>query len=144
MSDAIGQANQDLVNGVDPSQSLGKLTASIAASELASGDLTPLDETVRLAISIQNQSIAWSTMAAWREASSKNFTAAVTDLNDFILASNRAFWGLESISRDEAINHIQINMDDTLFLLADNLNNDAKYVDRRNNLGVRYLASITS
>jgi hypothetical protein len=42
-------------------------------------------------------------------------------VNNELLTNDLAFWGLDPISRSEAIDQVQKNIDDTLFLLADNL-----------------------
>lgn len=120
VEDAISQANDDIMNGNDPGGSLNSLTSVVDENELASGNIIQLQDTVVLAIERQSQLIAEDPDPISRDLKSKNFTKSVVDLSDVMMTSTEAFWGLETIARDEAINRIQTSVNDTLFLLAEN------------------------
>lgn len=121
IEESISQANKEMENGGDPSQALGTLSSVLKQNELASGDIIQLDQTVRLAIDKQTQLLAANSDPNSKDSISKNFTSSVTDVNNVLLGNELAFWGLESNARSEAIDQVQKNMDDTLFLLASNL-----------------------
>ncbi|KAI9565576.1 hypothetical protein GHT06_009368 [Daphnia sinensis] len=121
VEDSINQANNEIVNGTNPSESLNSLTNVVEANEIASGNIVQLQQTVVLAIGRQSELIAEDPDPVSREATTKNFTNSVVDLSDVMMNSTAAFWGLEINARAEAINQIQTSVDDTLFLLADNL-----------------------
>ena len=59
--------------------------------------------------------------SSFKDESSKNFTISVIDLSDVVMANSDAFWGLDWTARTEAIDQVQKNVDDTLYLLAENL-----------------------
>jgi hypothetical protein len=88
---------------------------------MATANIVQLDMTVRLAIEKQTELLSASTDVNSKDASSKNFTNSIVDVNNELLTNDLAFWGLDPISRSEAIDQVQKNIDDTLFLLADNL-----------------------
>ncbi len=120
MDDFVNKAREDLDNNKDPSQSLNNLSDAIRETELASGNIAQLDETIQYAITKQKE-LMKSKSAESQDQSSRNFTDSILDLNNILLASEKAFWGLESIPREQAIDHVQQNVDQTLFLLAENL-----------------------
>ena len=97
------------------------LTNDVKDIDIASGNIVQLDQTVKLAIDKQTLLIAETTDPNLRYESSKNFTMSVIDLNDVIMNNNFAFWGLDWTARSEAINQVQKNVDDTLYLLTENL-----------------------
>lgn len=121
VEDSINQANNEIVNGDNPSSSLNSLTSVVKTNELASGNVIQLQQTVVLAINRQSELITEDPDPVSREATSKNFTNSVIDLNDVMMNSTSSFWGLEIDTRTEVINQIQTNVDDTLVLLAENL-----------------------
>lgn len=121
VEDSINQANNEIVNGDNPSSSLNSLTSVVKTNELASGNVIQLQQTVVLAINRQSELIAEDPDPVSRDATSKNFTNSVIDLNDVMMNSTSSFWGLEIDARTEVINQIQTNVDDTLVLLAKNL-----------------------
>lgn len=135
MDAPINQANEDLNNGNNPSTTLDTLTTTINDKQLAPGNLAQLDDTVRLAINKQTEILFIEEDPNVRDVISKNFTVTVTDLNNVILNNEGAFWGLPPFSRDEEFDKVQRNVDDTLFLLADNLLDDKPYIKRDANLG---------
>jgi len=100
---------------------LNSLTNVVKDNEIASGNIVQLDQTVSFAVQKQTLLIASITDPSLKEESSKNFTMSVIDLNDVVLGNTNAFWGLDWAARSEAINQVQKNVDETLFLLAENL-----------------------
>lgn len=120
VAESISKAKEDIKEG-DPKMALDDLTDAIRKEALASANIGQIDETIQLAIQKQKELLANHTDEVQKDKSSKGFTTSVTGLNNVVLESNVAFWGLESISRAEAIDAVQKSMDDTLYLLADNL-----------------------
>jgi hypothetical protein len=100
---------------------LNSLTNVVKDNEIASGNIVQLDQTVSFAVQKQTLLIASIEDPSLKEESSKNFTMSVIDLNDVVLGNTNAFWGLDWAARSEAINQVQKNVDETLFLLAENL-----------------------
>ena len=100
---------------------MNSLTNVVKDNEIASGNIVQLDQTVSFAVQKQTLLIASITDPSLKEESSKNFTMSVIDLNDVVLGNTNAFWGLDWAARSEAINQVQKNVDETLFLLAENL-----------------------
>ncbi len=121
VEDSINQVNNDIANGEDPGESLSILTNVVKDNGIASGNIAHLDQTVSFAIEQQTLLMATTPDASLREKSCKNFTISVIDLNDAVLRNASAFWGLNWVARSEAISEVQKNVDDTLFLLAENL-----------------------
>ncbi|KAI9565575.1 hypothetical protein GHT06_009367 [Daphnia sinensis] len=121
IENSINQANNEIENGGNPSQALDSLSSVLKQNELGSGDIIQVDQTVRLAIDKQTQLLAAISDPNSKDISSKNFTNSVTDVSNVLLGNELAFWGLESNARSGAIDQVQKNMDDTLFLLAQNL-----------------------
>lgn len=121
VDDSINQANDDIANGQDPGGSLNGLTNVIKDNDVASGNIVQLDQTVKFAIQKQTLLMATTTDPSLKDESSKNFTISVIDLNNALMENNDAFWGLEWTARSEAIDQVQKNVDDTLYLLAENL-----------------------
>ena len=115
----INKANEALRNNTDPSKTLNYLSDAIRVEKIASGNIAQLDETVKLAIEKQRELLVGT--AKSRDQSSQNFTNSVLDLKDILLASNEAFWGLNLIPREIQLDHVQNNIDETLFLLAQNI-----------------------
>ena len=120
MDTSINKANEVLMNDEDPTMALITLSDDIDETELASGNIAQLDETVKLAIDKQRKWLN-STEEISQDQSSRNFTNAVLNLTNILLGNDNAFWGLDSILREEAVDSIQKNIDETLFLLAQNL-----------------------
>ena len=120
MDKSINKANEVLKNDEDPTIALSTLSGDIDETELASGNIAQLDETVKLAIDKQRKWLN-STEEGSQDQSSRNFTNAVLNLTNILLGNDNAFWGLDSILREEAVDSIQKNIDETLFLLAQNL-----------------------
>ena len=120
MDTSINKANEVLMNDEDPTMALITLSDDIDETELASGNIAQLDETVKLAIDKQRKWLN-STEEGSQDQSSRNFTNAVLNLTNILLGNDNAFWGLDSILREEAVDSIQKNIDETLFLLAQNL-----------------------
>ena len=101
---------------------MNALTNVFKENELASGDIVQLDQTIQLAIDIQADLMSIdNTDSNSRDSSSKVFAKSMIDLYDVVLLNKRAYWGLEWILRSESIDQVQKNVDDTLFLLAENL-----------------------
>jgi ABC-type iron transport system FetAB permease component len=100
---------------------LNSLTNVVKENGIAPGNLVQLDQTVSFAIEQQTSLMVNTTDASLREESCKNFTISVIDLNGVVLGNASAFWGLNWEARSEAISEVQKNVDDTLFLLAENL-----------------------
>ncbi|XP_046446437.1 adhesion G protein-coupled receptor L3-like [Daphnia pulex] len=121
VEDSINQANKNITNGGNPSESLNGISTVLKENEMATANIVQLDMTVRLAIEKQTELLSASTDVNSKDASSKNFTNSIVDVNNELLTNDLAFWGLDPISRSEAIDQVQKNIDDTLFLLADNL-----------------------
>ena len=118
---SINNTNEALNNNADPSLSLISLSEAIKETEIASGNIAQLDETVKLAIAKQRELLNSTDATESQDQSSHNFTYSILGLKDILLDNNKAFWGLDSITREEAVDHVQNNIDETLFLLAQNL-----------------------
>nr|CAH0106133.1 unnamed protein product [Daphnia galeata] len=88
---------------------------------VASGNIVRLDQTIKLAIEKQTSLINATDDPSLKDQSSKNFTISVIDLSDVVMANSNAFWGLDWTARSEAIDQVQNTVDDTLYLLAENL-----------------------
>ena len=118
---SINNTNEALNNNADPSLSLISLSEAIKETEIASGNIAQLDETVKLAIEKQRIWLVNFTEEGLQDQCSRNFTDAVLNLTNILLSNDKAFWGLYSIFREEAVDSIQNNIDVTLYLLAQNL-----------------------
>ena len=121
VDDSINQANDNLENGEDPGVSLNGLTNIVKENDVASGNIVQLDQTITFAIEKQTLLIQTTADPSLKDQSSKNFTISVIDLSDVVMANSDAFWGLDWTARTEAIDQVQKNVDDTLYLLAENL-----------------------
>ena len=121
VEESINQANEEIAKGGNPSESLDGLSIVLKENEIASGNIVQLDKTVRLAIEKQAELLSGNLDPNSKDASSKNFTNSIVNVNNVLLTNEVAFWGLEPIARSEAIGQVQKNVDDTLFLLAENL-----------------------
>ena len=97
------------------------LTDVLKENEVASGNVVQLDLTIKFAIEKQTQLLLENSDPIFKNSNSKNFTKAIVDVNNELLNSELAFWGLESNARGEQLDQLQKNIDDTLFLMADNL-----------------------
>ena len=124
---SINNTNEALNNNADPSLSLISLSEAIKETEIASGNIAQLDETVKLAIAKQRELLNSTDATESQDQSSHNFTYSILGLKDILLDNNKAFWGLDSITREEAVDHVQNNIDETLFLLAQNLIEGSNY-----------------
>lgn len=113
--------------GTDPAEALANLGKDISSTTLASGNLGALDNTMKLAISKQEELLANITNPNVRESSSKNFTASITDLSDVIMSNSDAFWGLDVDERLSNIDNVQKNIDISLSIMAINLVNNPTY-----------------
>lgn len=121
VGNSINHANANITNGENPSESLNFLTKVLNENELASGNIAQLDQTIRLAFDKQTVLITANSDSNSRDSSSKVFAKSVIDLYDIMFVNAKAFWGLPWILRSDAVNRVQKNVDDTLFLLAENL-----------------------
>ena len=127
MGTSINNTNEALNNNADPSLSLISLSEAIKETEIASGNIAQLDETIKLAIAKQRELLNSTDATESQDQSSHNFTYSILGLKDILLDNNKAFWGLDSITREEAVDHVQNNIDETLFLLAQNLIEGSNY-----------------
>ena len=121
MDTSVNQANDELKKNIDPTIALNTLSYAIIEETLASGNIAQLDETVKLAIEKQRIWLVNFTEEGLQDQCSRNFTDAVLNLTNILLSNDKAFWGLYSIFREEAVDSIQNNIDVTLYLLAQNL-----------------------
>ncbi len=121
VGNSINHANANITNGGNPTESLNFLTNVLNENELASGNIAQLDQTIRLAIDKQIVLMTANSDSNSRDSSSKVFAKSVIDLYDIIFVNEKAFWGLPWILRSDAVDRVQKNVDDTLFLLAENL-----------------------
>jgi hypothetical protein len=122
VDNSINEANNNLENGEDPGVTLNRLTNDVKENDnVASGNIVRLDQTIKLAIEKQTSLINATDDPSLKDQSSKNFTISVIDLSDVVMANSNAFWGLDWTARSEAIDQVQNNVDDTLYLLAENL-----------------------
>lgn len=121
VENSLNKVNEEIATGKDPSESLNGLTDVLKENEVASGNVVQLDLTIKFAIEKQTQLLLESSDPNFKNSNSKNFTNAIVDVNNELLNSELAFWGLESNARGEQLDQLQKNIDDTLFLLAENL-----------------------
>jgi hypothetical protein len=121
IENSINYASSNITKGGNPSESLNSLTNVILENEIASGNIFQLDQTIKLAIDKQTDLMIANTDSNSRDSSSKIFVKSVIDLYDVVFVNGKAFWGLEWIPRSGAVDQVQKNVDDTLFLLAENL-----------------------
>ena len=121
VENSLNKVNEEIATGKDPSESLNGLTDVLKENEVASGNVVQLDLTIKFAIEKQTQLLLENSDPIFKNSNSKNFTKAIVDVNNELLNSELAFWGLESNARGEQLDQLQKNIDDTLFLMADNL-----------------------
>ncbi|XP_046446417.1 adhesion G protein-coupled receptor L3-like [Daphnia pulex] len=121
VGNSINHANANITDGENPSESLNFLTKVLNENELESGNIAQLDQTIRLAFDKQTVLMTANSDSNSRDSSSKVFAKSVIDLYDIMFVNAKAFWGLPWILRSEAVDRVQKNVDDTLFLLAENL-----------------------
>lgn len=127
MTESINNANQQLESGKDPAETLVSLGKEISSTTLASGNLAPLDGTMKLAITKQEGLLNSISDPSIKELSCQNFTASITDLSDVILSSSEAFWGLDFGERFRSVDGIQKNIDNSLSIMTTNLINEPTF-----------------
>ncbi len=131
---AIKTAEEEIRGDGKPSLILKNLTLAIEKVDLAPKNLFQLDKIIESAVNKQVKAFNITLDDdSERDGIAKNFTSAVMELDDKVLGSADAFVGLPLKERHEVINGIQMNVDATLHLLAENMV-EQKYINGVNNL----------